>query len=164
MRGKVIFWCVLFLLARSVRASEVDLIVSEIMYDVSGADSGQEWVEIYNQGMEEVSLNSAWRFFDGSNHNINFYQGTSTIASQEYFILADNGANFLLAQPNYSGTVFDTVINLSNSSSSLALSFDEGVTYALEEYYDSAWGANGNGYSLEKIDLQISDSGKRVLN
>jgi hypothetical protein len=145
-------------LAQPVRASELDLVVSEIMYDVSGADSTKEWVEIYNSGAEEISLNSAWRFFDASNHNINFYQGTSTIASQEYFVLADNGANFLLDHPNYLGTVFDTVINLPNSSSSLALSFDEGASYALEEYYDSAWGANGNGHSLEKIDLQISDS------
>ncbi|MBT4209696.1 MAG: PKD domain-containing protein [Candidatus Komeilibacteria bacterium] len=135
-----------------VQASEIDLVISEIMYDVDGGDAGHEWVEIFNSGPEEITVSSTWRFFDGSNHNINFYQGTTTIASQEFFVLADDAEQFLLDYPDLLVNVFDTVMSLPNSSSSIALSFDEGLNYDLEESYDNAWGA-GDGYSLEKTDL-----------
>ena len=143
----------LFLFCQPAIASESDLVISEIMYDALGSDSGREWIEIYNSGSEDVIASSTWRFFDGSNHNISLYQGTSTIASGNYFVLADNGEQFLLDYPDYQGILFDTVMSLPNSSSSIALSFDKGATYGPEDYYDFSWGANGDGYSLEKINL-----------
>jgi PKD repeat protein len=150
MRRKVICLVFLFLFCSKAQASESDLIISEIMYDVAGADSGHEWIELYNSGIEELIASSTWRFFDGSNHSINFYQGTTTIASNEFFVLADNGEQFLLDYPDFSGNLYDTVMSLPNSSSSIALSFDKGLNYPSEAIYDSAWGG-GNGFSLEKL-------------
>ncbi|MFA6308095.1 MAG: lamin tail domain-containing protein [Patescibacteria group bacterium] len=155
MRRKAIL-VFIFLFCLKAQASESDLVVSEIMYDAAGSDSGHEWIELYNSGLENVTVSSTWRFFDSSNHKINFYQGTSTIASQEFFVLVDNGEQFLLDYPDFIGNIFDTVINLSNTSSSLAISFDEGTTQSLIEDYSLLWGAGGNGYSLEKIDLLAS--------
>ncbi|MBU1202627.1 lamin tail domain-containing protein [Patescibacteria group bacterium] len=160
MQRKVIFpfigavlWTILicfFTLTLKVEASESDLLFSEIMYDASGADSGHEWIEIFNSGQEDVVASSTWRFFDGANHNINLYQGTTTIASQEYFVLADNAENFLVDYPDFNGTVFDTVMSLPNSSSTIGLSFDNGQSYLIESFYDASWGG-GDGFSLEKI-------------
>lgn len=154
LKKAILLFILLFCL--KVQASEQDLVISEIMYDIDGADSGHEWIELYNSGPEELIVSSTWRFFDGSNHNINLYQGTSTIASQDFFVLADNSEQFLLDYPNFIGNLYDTVMNLPNSSSSLAISFDGGASYALEEQYDSFWGADGDGYSLEKIDYATS--------
>ncbi|MDD5749440.1 MAG: lamin tail domain-containing protein [Patescibacteria group bacterium] len=141
-----------------VSALESDLLFSEIMYDVPGSDSGQEWVEVYNAGQEEIIVTSSWRFFDSAKHILNLVQGTSTIASGEFFILADNTTNFLVAYPDYSGTLFDTVISLPNTSSTIYLSFDSGATYPIEASYNSAWGGSGNGYSLEKVILSQDSS------
>lgn len=158
MKRKAIFLMLAILFCQKVIASEAELVISEIMYNVDGADSGHEWIEIYNSGAEDVIASSTWRFFDSSNHKINLYQGTSTIASQEFFVLVDKGDQFLLDYPDFVGNIFDTVISLPNSSSSIALSFDEGISYGLEEHYDPLWGANGNGYSLEKVDYSASST------
>jgi len=149
---------VLLFLVLPFKVLASDLVVTEIMYDVEGSDSGQEWIELYNLGQDNLVVTSTWRFYDSANHKINLYQGTSTIASGEFLILADNPENFLISYPDFSGNLFDTVISLPNSSSSLALSIDEGATYFLNEAYDSSWGANGNGYSLEKVDFYASST------
>ncbi|MFA5127092.1 MAG: lamin tail domain-containing protein [Patescibacteria group bacterium] len=151
-----------FYLAKTSLAAPNDLVVSEIMYDDQGSDSGKEWVEVYNAGNETVEIlagsgRQAWRFYDGSNHTIDLIQGTSTIASQEFFILASDADQFLSDHPGFSGTVFDTVMSLSNSSSTVALSFDGGSSQTILASYDAAWGAGGDGYTLEKKSL-IQDS------
>ena len=152
MKRKAIFYLLFFVLASSAQAAETDLLVSEIMYDVSGADSGHEWLEFYNSGTESLTASSTWRFFDGSNHSLNLFYGSSSVAGNEFFILADNAENFLADYPNFSGTVFDTVMSLPNSSSNLALSFDSGLSYPVLVNYDSSWGGV-DGLSLEKIEL-----------
>lgn len=146
-----------------VLALETDLIISEIMYDLAGADSQHEWIEVYNSGTEDLEVitgsgGTAWRFFDSANHTLKLYQGNNIITAQQYFVLADNAEQFLLDYPDFSGTVFDTVMSLNNSSSTLSLSFDGGKTYPVQASYESSWGANGNGFSLERISL-TADSG-----
>lgn len=147
-----------------LEASNNDLVISEIMYDLAGADTGKEWIEVYNAGQENIEVltgagATTWRFFDGTNHTLSLVQGADNlIAPQEFFILAADANQFLSEHQNFVGTVFDTVMNLVNSSSSLALSFDGGQTQNIVASYDSAWGATGNGFSLEKISL-TQDSG-----
>ena len=150
MRKAIFTILITLLIYQPAFATTEDLVISEIMYDVPGSDKGHEWVEIYNSGDAFIALIEAWRFWDGSNHTVRLEQGTTTITASEYFILADNAEQFLLTYPDFSGTVFDTVISLSNSSSSLALNFADS---SIKASYDSSWGANGNGFSLEKIDL-----------
>src|SRR3989339_71089 len=142
-----------FVLGHKVLALASDLVFSEIMYDVEGSDVGKEWAEVYNFGSENLVVSDTWRFFDSSYHKISLYQGTSTIATNEFFVLADKPEQFLAQYPSFSGNLFDTVINLSNSSSTIALSFDEGISDGLVDYYEAGWGGGGDGYSLEKIDF-----------
>lgn len=147
-----------------IEASNDDLVISEIMYDLAGADTGKEWIEVYNAGQENVEVltgagSTTWRFFDGANHTLNLVSGeNSIILPQEYFIIAADANQFLIDHPGFSAKVFDTVMSLSNSSSSLALSFDGGQTQSILASYDSTWGAAGNGFSLEKINLNQDTS------
>ncbi len=166
MRKAIIILCCLvtaLIKCSLIHAAETDFLFSEIMYDYSGSDNNHEWVEVYNSGQEDINVitgssGSAWRFFDGSNHVLNLYQGTTTISSQEYFVIADNAEQFMLDYPNSTSTVFDTSMNLLNSSSTILLSFDGGDTYPITAEYDSGLGANGNGNTLEKIVLNQEDN------
>ena len=154
---KAIF-ILLFLIAWPAHALETDLIFSEIMYDLPGGDNNHEWLEIFNTGPDSVEVltgsgGNTWRFNDGSNHTLNLLQGTTTIATQEYFVLADDAEQFLLDYPDYSGIIFDTVMSLSNSSSTLSLSFDGGDSFPILTSYSSEQGADGNGFTLEWEDI-----------
>jgi PKD repeat protein len=159
MKRKAIFVFSFLLVAPClVRAATSDLVISEIMYDWPGADDKHEWVEVYNNSSSTLSVvtgsgSSAWRFFDGSNHTLKLVNGTTTIQGGDFFVLASDGLQFLFDYPGFAGTVFDTVMSLPNSSSSLALSFDGGTNYSAKTSYDVTWGGNGNGFSLEKIVL-----------
>jgi len=106
----LIFFGVMFCFA--AQAAETDLLVSEIMYDLSGADANHEWIEAYNSGLDNVEIitgsgGQAWRFFDGSNHTLNLTQGTTTISGGEFFIITGNAVQFLLDYPDFVGTVFN---------------------------------------------------------
>ncbi len=145
------------------QAANTDLVISEIMYDLEGSDSGGEWIEVYNSGSETIEVLTGtgagtWRFFDGANHILNLANGSSTIATNEYFIIASDAQNFLSSHPGFTATVFDTVMSLNNSSSTIALSFDGGQTQGVSASYEAIWGAGGNNKTLEKINLTQDSS------
>lgn len=70
------FFIAVLLLAGS-NLAYADLIINEIMYDLSGSDStdgkSREWLEVYNSGGSDVSIDaSKWRIYDGfANRTIN---------------------------------------------------------------------------------------------
>lgn len=154
----------IFSAIKIAQAAETDLLISEIMYDLPGGDAGHEWIEVYNSGNEAVEVltgagSSTWRFFDGANHTLNLIQGEdNVILPQEFFVIAADAEQFLLDYPEFSGTVFDTVMSLANTTGAIALSFDGGENYPIVANYDSAWGGAGSGFSLEKINLTQDSS------
>ena len=135
--------------------AHANIIFSEIMYDPAGTDSGHEWVELYNNGAEPVTINSDWRFSDGSNHTLNLTQGTSTIEVGQFAIIADNPTLFLTDHPDYSGNLFDSTIALANSGATMSL---RNATDTVETVtFTSSWGGSGNGKTLEKKDVAAGD-------
>ena len=77
--------------------------INEIMYDLSGTDTGKEWVEIYNNGSDSVDI-STYKFSEATtNHALKSINGTSILAPGEFGILADDSTKFLLDNPNYNG-------------------------------------------------------------
>ena len=134
------------------------VLISEIMYDLAGSDADHEWVEIYNSGSESATIvdgsgDNSWRFNDGSNHIFTLVQGSLIISAGGVAVLADDAPTFLTDHPGFSGTLVDTVISLNNTSDTLKLSLDKGATFLSEITYQNTWGGNGDGKSLEKIDL-----------
>jgi len=159
---KAIYLLFIFLLFPKVSlATQNDLVISEIMYDWPSTDSGHEWVEIYNSGSEEVTVltgNGGWRFYDGSNHVLNLFQGSEIIVPGQYFIIADNATQFLVDYPGFSGTIFDSSFSLNNTADQIGLTFEGGDSLAVLAEYQSAWGADGDGHTLEKINLSHDSS------
>lgn len=136
----------LFCAPSSVYAS---LFITEIMYDVDGADTGKEWVEIQNTG-SSVDL-TGWKLFEGGvNHGLTLVQGNASISQNGFAIIADSAEKFLLDWPSFSGDLFDSSFSLSNTGETLTLR-DSNLADADSVAYLSDWGANGDGNSLQKI-------------
>src|SRR3989344_8305573 len=142
--------CVVTLMPTLVSAQ---VVISEIMYDLqTGADSGREWVEVFNSGSSSVHLTD-WKVSEGgSNHGVVAFQGGEDLSSGAYAVLADNPTKFLEDWPAYAGLLFDTAFTsgLSNSGETLAVGTLSSGTFAPSDTvsYQSSWGASGDGNSL----------------
>ncbi len=123
--------------------------ISEIMYDVSGSDSGREWIEVYNDASSAVDV-SDWRLFEAdTNHALTIAKGEAQIPASGYVIIAENPEKFLIDWPNFSGAIFDSSFSLSNTGETLALK-DKDLNVVDAATYDSSSGANGDGNSLNR--------------
>ncbi len=50
------------------RAAFAEVVISEIMYDVSGSDTDREWVEVYNNSSSAVDFTS-WKLFEANTNH-----------------------------------------------------------------------------------------------
>ena len=139
----ILFW------SRGVCAQ---IVITEIMYDLSGTDTGREWVEITNSGSGSVTVaTSTWKFFEAdTNHNLSLFQGSVVIPAGGFAVIVDNPAKFLLDWPNFSGTIFDSVFSLGNTGEAVAIKSDAS-TNVDQVTYASTMGAAGDGNSLQKF-------------
>ncbi|MDO8482931.1 MAG: lamin tail domain-containing protein [bacterium] len=126
--------------------------ISEIMYDLSGTDTGREWLEITNSGSGSVTVaTSTWKFFEAdTNHSLSLFQGSVVIPSGGFAVIVDNPQKFLLDWPQFSGTIFDSVFSLGNTGEVVALK-SATSTVVDEVAYASSMGAVGDGNSLQKV-------------
>lgn len=134
------------------RVALAQVIISEFVYDAAGADSGQEWVELFNAGSASVDL-TKWKLNDGSNHVLNVPPknggiGSIIIPSGGYLVLADDATAFESTYPSVANVV-DTTIALPNTSGTVSLVDDSG-TVVDSVSYTKDMGAAGDGNSLQR--------------
>ncbi|MFA6304139.1 MAG: lamin tail domain-containing protein [Patescibacteria group bacterium] len=130
------------------------IIFTEIMYNPQGTDTGHEWAEILNVSTStSYVIDGQWRFSDGSNHLLTVTQGNNTLGTGQLAVLADNPSLFLQDHPDYQGVLIDTVMSLNNAGDILMLSVDSGQVLFATTTYQVDWGANGDSYTLERLDL-----------
>lgn len=128
--------------------ANADIVISEIMYDVPGSDSGREWIEIQNTGKSEVDI-TGWKLFEsGAHHKITPEQSAS-IPSGGYAVIADNISAFREDWPSYTGVIFDSAFSLKNTGEALVLK-NASSTLLFETTYE-ARGAKGDGNSLNPV-------------
>ncbi len=150
MRKAIIFLLLLFPVIGQAKFQ-----ITEVMYDVSGSDTGREWLEIYNASSSAVTIGSDFKFNDGANHGLSLSQGTSTIAVGDFAIIADKPDLFLTDYSSYSGNLFDSVVNITNAGTTISIMV--GSEIADQLIFSNSWGAAGNGSTLEKIDFTLSN-------
>ena len=120
---------------------------TEVMYDVPGADTGHEWLEVTNTGSASVDL-TGYKFFQGGvNHGMSVVQGTTTLAAGESAVIAANTTKFLADYPAYAGVLFKSSFTLTNTGESVSLK-DKALAVVDSLTYSSSMGANGDGNSL----------------
>lgn len=148
----------LLLFNQPVFAADQDLIVNEIIYDFPGNDTAHEWVELFNSGDSSVTIiggstTGAWRINDGANHlfSSTATQGSMTIGSKEYVIIAQNAVTFLADNPGFSGNLIESSgLSLNNTSATVGLRIGSGGTIWGQATYQNSQGANGDGNSLQR--------------
>lgn len=145
---KILFSIILvFCIAHYTYAS---VTIDEIMYDVPGADTGREWIEVLNDGTEPADL-AEWKFFeDNANHTIADAGSGTVLAAGGRVVIADNPIKFLLDWPAFAGIVLDSAFSLSNSGETLKLK-DATASIVETMTYTSSQGAAGTGESLAKL-------------
>jgi DNA/RNA endonuclease YhcR with UshA esterase domain len=149
-----IIFFVLLVFINTAQANNLSF--TEIMYNPEGTDTDQEWVEVFNLSTSTIEINSDWRFNDGSNHLLNLYQGNNQIATSTFFIITSDAQVFLNNYQNFNKTIFESVLSLSNSTDTLQLLNNNQLI--TEFTYNSELGANGNGKTLEKINIHNSEN------
>lgn len=123
-------------------------IMTEIMYDVSGTDTGREWIEIQNTGDSAIDLSTLKIFEANTNHKITAL-ASSSIPSGSFAVIADNPDKFRADNPNFSGLLFDSAFSLSNDGETLSIRDESGADIDTVSYLPS-WGAAGDAYSIQK--------------
>ncbi|MEI6863744.1 MAG: lamin tail domain-containing protein [Candidatus Adlerbacteria bacterium] len=121
--------------------------ITEIMYDVSGTDTGREWVEITNTGSSAVDV-SGYKFFEANtNHGITVLSGSAVLAPGGVAVIVDDATKFAADWPAFSGVLLKSSFSLSNTGESLALK-DSALVVQHSVTYDGSMGAAGDGNSL----------------
>jgi hypothetical protein len=123
--------------------------LTEIMYDVSGSDSGREWVEFTNTGSDPLDA-SGYKFFEANtNHALTLLSGTGVLVPGASALIIEDQTKFMADNPNFSGTLFKSSFSLSNTGESLGLK-DSALDVLDSVTYDSSMGAGGDGNSLQR--------------
>lgn len=138
-----------FICPPSVLAADQDIVISEIAAYLPG---DHEWLEIYNKGIEPVDL-TGWKFFEeNTKHQLNAFQGDLIIESQEYAIISDVAANFLLDNPDFTGTIIDSSwTTLKEEGEEIGLINSAGENLETFTYLPCL------GTSLQRINLELND-------
>jgi hypothetical protein len=125
--------------------------ITEILYDVPGADQGREWVELTNTGSEISDIGKYKLLENNTNHGLKLVSGVVALAPGQSAIIASDAQKFLADYPNFSGTLFDSAFALSNTGEAIAIK-DASSTVLTEAAYTAVDDANGTGGSLQLKD------------
>ncbi|HUC89156.1 MAG TPA: lamin tail domain-containing protein [Candidatus Paceibacterota bacterium] len=147
----IVFAGMFFVLAHTAYAN---LEITEIMYNPKGDDANREWIELYNNGDESVTIisgktDSAWRFDDGSS-SLHYINDQLVIPAEGYAIIASNKTTFI-SEYSFSGLVADTSMSLDNNGSVRILDGSNPRLIVASQNYNSLPDSNDTGNSLQKI-------------
>lgn len=124
--------------------------ITELMYDPPGANAGNQWVEVTNEGQEPVNLFGYRLAEGGTNHKISILSGTTTLAAGESAIITNSADSFSSAYPGYLGPLFKSSFSLaSKTGETVILKNAKLETLDTVTYYPSA-GAAGDGNTLHR--------------
>lgn len=129
--------------------ASADIEISEIMYDVEGTDSGNEWIEIHNTSSESIDLED-WSFRENEvNHGLQFPDST-VIKANEYIVIVQNIEPF---EATYGSAIkiIKSSFSLNNTGELLEI-VNENDEVTDSHRYSSEAGAQGDGESLQKYD------------
>lgn len=92
------------------------------MYDPDGADTGREWVEVYNEASTSVDLASVAIVEGTTRHKISSYASSSTVLpAGAYAVVADRPDLFSADYPGVA-QLLDSAFSLANDGETLKLS------------------------------------------
>jgi hypothetical protein len=133
--------------------------IDEVMYNPSGADTGREWIELYNAGQSDVTLvggsgKGSWRINDGSNHTLTdpsggVGRGSLVVPAGGYLVVSNDPATFLNEYTSGTYSVVKSSISLNNTGATISLVDGNGATID-NVAYTKDMGGSDDGTSLQK--------------
>jgi hypothetical protein len=157
---KVRFVVVALILLTSCLSGEI--VINEILYDAISTDTGNEWIELYNNGTDDVNL-------EGAQLQVAGLEFTTVFTFPSYVLRA--GRYVLIGEANITQAVFITPLVMQNGGDET-----DGVRYVSPDnlytdtvLYDSPNTNNltndyGSGATLFAIDVAAGSSLARVVN
>ncbi len=138
-----------FYFIQNARATSSDIHINEI---AAFESTGNEWIEIVNNGSEPIEL-TGWKFVEaGVNHGLTLAQGSDMVLGpDEYAIITQDATVFVAAYPNVTVRIFDSSWGTLNESGELIGLRDANGNMVEEFTYVSA-----PDFSLERKE-NISD-------
>ncbi|MBA3789267.1 lamin tail domain-containing protein [Patescibacteria group bacterium] len=127
------------------------LVVTEIMYNPAGANTGRQWVEVTNTGTDSIDLAAKnVRLFDaGGNHLIKSDGSSSALLSiGATAVIAQDPTLFRADWPNYTGALLKSSFSLT-SAGIVGFAHTDGTTLT-NVSYSSDQGAANDGNSLQQ--------------
>ena len=150
----------------SAFAQNTDIVINEIMYNPVPSDTYNEWIELYNNGTDSVSLEN-WKLCDKEIHSGYIdrdrdgalYRNASIIIPPGGYALITDGSSGTEVYDNF--TVSETALALHVDAASICtgLTNTDGKPIELTDSsgtlieiitYNPSLGASGNGKSLER--------------
>ena len=144
-KAGLILLAILFL---TPRVSQAKVLISEIMYDTPGSDSGREWIEVVNESDAMLDMSQFKLFEANTNHKIKSVSGGSFLQPHATGIITQDASKFLADNVHFSGVIFSSSFSLSNTGESLTIR--DGNLTDLDTVTYTAGGADGNGLSLHR--------------
>jgi hypothetical protein len=136
----------------------VNIKVTEINYNSDSTRSMGDWIEIYNNGTTTIDL-SDWKLQDQNFFNFWYIPTGTTLAPQQYLVLASNLENFSAEHPLVTNVVGEFPFELSNSGETFYL-FNRNNGLVAQVTYDDTpvWPctADGHGRTLELTSLNAN--------
>jgi|GEM_PF-2675169 hypothetical protein len=150
MKKRVFYIFFLIILVNYVSA---DIIINEIMYNPSGSESTDEWVELYNNGSSDQNI-SDWLLIDTTTaRSLILINGSGNISVGDYAVIIENQTTFLQNYPSFNSTLFEvSSLTLTNSGDVLSLNNTENITEFVN-YTDYSPTSITEGKTLERIDF-----------
>ncbi|MBX4209091.1 lamin tail domain-containing protein [Candidatus Parcubacteria bacterium] len=146
-KAAIIFLCFISL-PFAAAGSSSSIVITEIMYDLPGTDPGREWVEVENTGAAAIDF-STWKLFEANiNHKIAAV-GSAELPAGGFAVIADSPEKYRADNPGFSGLLFDSAFSLGNEGEPIVLRDESGADIDSVSYLP-AWGAAGDGNSLQK--------------
>jgi hypothetical protein len=143
----------------SIPATFGDILITEIMYNASGPDTGFEWVEIYNSGDAPVDL-TGWKLSDEDSNAVNWSLMSGSLnPGQAGIITLSTEADFKASWPTAADAVIFTsdgwgsianTVTLDSAPNEQTQILDETAQIVdLADYYTEApWPTGVNGSSI----------------
>jgi hypothetical protein len=150
--NKILIYSITFLLLLLPQAALAQVVITEIMYDPVGTDSGHEWIEVYNAGAAAIPLTS-WKLYEGdAKHNIIAGSSQKSLAPKSFAVIAESVSKFQGDYPDFnigSEQLFHSAFSLDNAGAMIEL-LDASSSVIDSVSYDSSFGALGDGNSLQR--------------
>lgn len=138
------YWIFLIILIIFSQYASAEISINEIMYDFSGSDNNQEYIEVYSD-----------RYVNLSKYIIEDHKSDDALEcvfsfNSSYSLIVEEGFNYTGINASVYSVGATIGDNLNNEWDIIVLKNESGKIIDAVSYY-SSWGGDGNGNSLCKI-------------